>query len=47
MSCEIIQFGAYDNCDNFQHGNVIFSKKIISLFSRLFNDEIDLLKERY
>jgi hypothetical protein len=42
MSNEIIQSVAYDNYDDFQHVHFIFSKKIISLFWRLFNDETDL-----
>jgi hypothetical protein len=46
MTCEIIQNVVYDNYDSFQHGNVIFSKKVISLFWGLFNDEIDI-RERY
>jgi hypothetical protein len=32
MSSEIIQNVAYDNYDNFQHVNVIFSQYFISLF---------------
>jgi hypothetical protein len=32
MTSEIIQSVAYDNCDNFQHVNVIFSQNFISLF---------------
>jgi len=32
MSCEIIQNVVYDNYDNFQHGNVIFSKNIFHYF---------------
>jgi hypothetical protein len=42
MSSEIIQSVAYDNYDDFQHVNFIFSKKFISLFWELFNDETDL-----
>jgi hypothetical protein len=43
MSSEIIQNVAYyDNYDEFQHINFIFSKKIIALFGGLFNDETDL-----
>jgi hypothetical protein len=42
MSSEIIQSIAYDNYDDFRHVNFIFSQKIISLFWRLFNNEIDL-----
>jgi hypothetical protein len=41
MSSEIIQNVAYDNYDNFQHVNVIFSQYFISLFRGLFNDETD------
>ncbi len=41
MSSEIIQNVAYDNYDNFQHVNVIYSQYFISLFWRLFNDETD------
>jgi len=37
---------AYDNYDDFQHVNFIFSQTFISLFWGLFNDEIDL-KIRY
>ncbi len=36
----------YDNYDDFQHLNFIFSQNFISLFWGLFNDEIDL-KVRY
>jgi hypothetical protein len=42
MSSEIIQNAAYDNYDDFQHVNFIFSQIFISLFWGLFNDEIDL-----
>jgi hypothetical protein len=42
----VIQNVAYDNYDNFEDGNVIFSKKTISRFWKLFNDEIDI-KEIY
>jgi hypothetical protein len=42
MSSEIIQSVAYDNYDNFQHVNVIFSQNFISLFWGLFNDKTDL-----
>jgi hypothetical protein len=41
MSSEIIQNVAYDNYDDFQHVNFIFSQKIISLFWGLFNDKTD------
>jgi len=33
---------AYDNYDDFQHVNAIFSQKFISLFLGLFNDKLDL-----
>jgi len=46
MGNEIIQNITYDNYDDFQHVNFIFSQNFISLFWRLFNDEIDL-KVRY
>jgi hypothetical protein len=39
MSSEIIQSVAYDNYDNFQHVNFIFSQIFISLFLGLFNEE--------
>jgi len=39
MSSEIIQNVAYDNYDDFQHDNFIFSQNFISLFWGLFNDE--------
>ncbi len=42
MSNEIIQSVAYDNYDDFQHGNFIYSQKIGSLFWGLFNDETNL-----
>jgi hypothetical protein len=42
MSSEIIQNVAYDNYDDFQHVNFIFSQNFISLFWGLFNDETDL-----
>jgi hypothetical protein len=35
MSSEIIQSEAYDNYDDFQHVNFIFSQKFISLFLRI------------
>jgi hypothetical protein len=41
MNSEIIQTIAYDNYDDFQHDNFIFSQIFISLFWRLFNDETD------
>jgi hypothetical protein len=42
MSSEIIQSVAYDNYDDFQHVNFIFSQISISLFWGFFNDETDL-----
>jgi hypothetical protein len=42
MSSEIIQNVAYDNYDDFQHVNFIFSQNFISLFWELFNDKTDL-----
>jgi hypothetical protein len=39
MSSEIIQSVAYDNYNDFQHANFIFSQNFISLFWGLFNDE--------
>jgi hypothetical protein len=42
MTSEIIQSVAYDNYDDFQHVNFIFSQNFISLFSWLFNDETNL-----
>jgi hypothetical protein len=42
MSSENIQSVVYDNYDDFQHINLIFSEKFISLFWGLFNDETDL-----
>jgi hypothetical protein len=42
MSSEIIQSVAYDNYNDFQHANFIFSQNFISLFWGLFNDETDL-----
>jgi hypothetical protein len=42
MGSEIIQNVAYDNYDNFQHVNLIFSQNFISLLWGLFNDEIEL-----
>jgi hypothetical protein len=42
MSSEIIQNVAYDNYDDFQHVNFIFSQNCISLFWELFNDKTDL-----
>jgi hypothetical protein len=41
MSNEIIQSVAYDNSDDFQHINIIFSQNFISPFLGLFNDETD------
>jgi hypothetical protein len=42
MCSEIIQNVAYDNYDDFQHVNFIFSQNFISLFWELFNDKTDL-----
>jgi len=42
MNSEIIQGVTYDNYDDFQHDNFIFSQTFISLFWRLFNNETDL-----
>jgi hypothetical protein len=42
MSTEIIQSVTYDNYDDFQHVNFIFSQNFISLFQGLFNDKTDL-----
>jgi hypothetical protein len=42
MSSEIIQSVTYDNHDDFEHLNFIFSQKFISLFWGLFNNETDL-----
>jgi hypothetical protein len=42
MSSEIIESTAYDNYDDFQHVNFIFSHKFISLFWGLFNDKTNL-----
>ncbi len=42
MSSEITQSVAYDNCDDFQHVNFIFSQNFISLFQGLFSDKTDL-----
>jgi hypothetical protein len=41
-SSEIIQSVAYDNYDDFQHVNFIFSQDFISLFGGLFSDETKL-----
>jgi hypothetical protein len=46
MSNEIIQSVAYDNYDDFQHVNLIFSQIFILLFWGLFNNETNL-KVRY
>ncbi len=46
MSNEIIQSVAYDNSDDFQHINIIFSQNFISPFLGLFNDET-YLRVRY
>jgi hypothetical protein len=42
MSSEIIASVAYDNYDDFQCFNFIFSQNFISLFWWLINDKIDL-----
>jgi hypothetical protein len=42
MSSEIIQSVVYDNYDDFQHDNFIFSQNFISLFWGLFSDETHL-----
>jgi hypothetical protein len=42
MSSEIIQSAAYDNYDDFQRVNFIFSQVFVSLFWGLFNDKTDL-----
>jgi hypothetical protein len=42
MSSEIIQNVAYNNYDDFQHDDFIFSQIFISLFWGLFNDKTDL-----
>jgi hypothetical protein len=47
MSGEIIQGVAYDNYDDFQHVNFIFSQIFISLFWGLFNDETNLRVRKY
>jgi hypothetical protein len=47
MSQEIIQSVAYDNYDDFQHVNFIFSQNFISKFWGLFNDQTDLRVRYY
>jgi hypothetical protein len=42
MTSEIIQSVAYDNYDDFQHVNFIFSQIFTSLFGGLFNDKTNL-----
>jgi hypothetical protein len=42
MNSEIIHIITYDNYDDFQHVNFIFTQIFILLFWRLFNDQIDL-----
>jgi hypothetical protein len=42
MSSEITQSVAYDNCDDLQHVNFIFSQNFISLLQGKFNDKTDL-----
>jgi hypothetical protein len=39
MGSEIIQSEVYNNFDDSQHVNFIFSQNFISLFWGLFNDE--------
>ncbi len=46
MSSEINQPIDYDNYDDFQHVNFIFSPNFILLFSGLFNNETNI-KVRY
>jgi len=46
MNSEIIQNVAYDNYDDFQHVNFMFSQNFLSLFWRLCNEET-YLKVRY
>ncbi len=46
MSAKIIQSVAYNNYDDFQHVNFLFSLNFISLFWGLFNDKTNL-KVRY
>jgi hypothetical protein len=41
VSNEIIPSVVYDNYDDFQHINVLFSQNFISLFLGLFNDKTD------
>jgi hypothetical protein len=42
MNSQIIQNVAYDNYDDFQHEDFLFSQSFISLFWGLFNDKTDL-----
>jgi hypothetical protein len=42
MSSEIIQNVGYDNYDDFQHVNFIFSQNFIWPIWELFNDETNL-----
>jgi hypothetical protein len=42
MTNEISHIVAYDNYDDFQHVNFIYSQNFISLFWGLFNDETNL-----
>jgi hypothetical protein len=42
MSSETIQSVVYDNYNDFQNVNFIFSQNFISLFWGLFNDETNL-----
>jgi hypothetical protein len=43
MSSEIIHNVAYDNYDDFQCVNSIFSQNFISLFWGLFNEKTNLM----
>jgi hypothetical protein len=47
MSSEIMQSVTYDNYDDFQIVNFVFSQKNCSLFWELFNDGPDLLVKLY
>jgi hypothetical protein len=47
MNDEIIQSVAYDNHDDFQHINAMFSQIFIPLFLGLFNDKTDLRVRYY
>jgi hypothetical protein len=41
-SSEIFKSLTYDNYNDFQHVNFIFSQNLISLFGRFFSDETNL-----